>query len=598
MPIQTDKFPILLSNFGGLKTDVNSDNLPEGFSPNLLNCRIRGSHFIGALGYELVGERNSDTGEISSQYTYNRNDGDKVMVRVKDDGTNGTLEWYDETNKKWYTLLGSLTTGKIMGFAEFNSSTLNRMIFCNGVENMSLWTGAITRLTAAVALHDTSIPVASTTDFPATGTIIYNGTEIAYTSKTATAFAVADAHASAGADDGVAEAADDSTNSGVDKGNILLSAFDRLWIAGQPGSPTELVYSDEGAPFTFTGGSNRTDSGSEDILNIGGKITGLSSKDDNIVVLGRDGGVGLKFVYPTSTTKAPVYTNLFFAPGQGCLSHQSIVNLNNEVYFANRDGFVAISDLIGTEKTFLKTVTEDILPTLHNYVFDEAAAIYDPHEDILLLACKSDSDFPGNDTVIALDFYRTKEGLRTFGITKLDWPVNCFNKLNDDIYFGSSLEMNSFKGFSTYQNDGSPRTIKYVTKRINGGNPFQEKGSQLVAVKGFIKDGSEIDVEILYEGGFKGTVNKTILSDGDYVSKVTLNSLGAFALGTNPMGENIEEVSDLKQFRVYLDVGVDYRWSDIQISFISETDGGNFSVDHVGIAAKEEGVAAPSNLIL
>jgi len=598
MPIQTDRFPILLSDFGGLKTDRNSDDLPIGKSPNLLNVRIRGSHFIGALGYELVGERNSATGEISSQYTYNRNDGDKVMVRVKDDGTNGTLEWYDETNKKWYTLLGSLTTGKIMGFAEFNSSTLNRMIFCNGVENISLWTGAITRLTAAVALHATSIPVASTTDFPATGTIIYNGTEIAYTSKTATAFAVADAHASAGADDGVAEAADDSTNSGVDKGNILLSAFDRLWIAGQPGSPTELVYSDEGAPFTFTGGSNRTDSGSEDILNIGGKITGLSSKDDNIVVLGRDGGVGLKFVYPTSTTKAPVYTNLFFAPGQGCLSHQSIVNLNNEVYFANRDGFVAISDLIGTEKTFLKTVTEDILPTLHNYVFDEAAAIYDPHEDILLLACKSDSDFPGNDIVIALDFYRTKEGLRTFGITKLDWPVNCFNKLNDDIYFGSSLEMNSFKGFSTYQNDGSPRTIKYVTRRINGGNPFQEKGSQLVAVKGFIKDGSEIDVEILYEGGFKGTVNKTILSDGDYVSKVTLNSLGAFALGTNPMGENIEEVSDLKQFRVYLDVGVDYRWSDIQISFTSETDGGNFSVDHVGIAAKEEGVAAPSNLIL
>ena len=592
MSLQTEKWNIRLNQWTGWKTDRDSDDLPLGKSPDLLNVRITGSHFRGALGYELIGARSSTAGKITSQYTFNRNDGTQVMVRVKDDGSTGTLEWYDATNDGWYTLLASLTTGLIMGFAEFNTSTDNQMIACNGVQNMSVWTGATTRLTSAVTATDTDINVVSTANFPATGTIIYNGTEIAYTSKTATTFVVGSAHASSSTDDGVAQAIDDATHSAITKGNILLSAKDRLWIAGQPDAPNSLDYSDEGDAFTFTGSATRVSSGTEDIYNIGGRITGLGYKGDEVIIFGEDGGVGFDFIYPTDVTKAPKYREIFRAPGQGCVSSKSVFKVNNEVYFANKNGIVSISDAEGTNRLISKSITRDILPTLKNYVFTDASAIYFDKESILMMSCKSDEDFPENDTVIALEFYTNTNGTDTYGITKYDWPVADFAILGDELYFGSSLEMNSFKGFSTYQNDGSPRNIKYATQRFNTKDPFQEKGCRLMAVKGMIKDGTDIDVKILFNSGFKGELNKTIESTGAYVSSAVLNTLGSFANGTNPIGASINEVSELKQFIVYLDLTVDYTWNDVSLIFESDVDGGTFLISEVAAAADNEGFSA------
>lgn len=609
MSLQTEKWLIVVSQWSGLFTARDSDDIPNGSSPDLLNVRINGSHFRGALGYELKGTRNSNSGEITSQYTYKRNDGDEVMVRVRDNATTGILEWYDATNKDWYTLLASLTTGKIMGFTEFNYSNgdedVNQMMFCNGIENMSVWTGATTRLSGIVSGSPTSITVASTTDFPASGTIIYNGTEVAYTSKTATTFVKSSGsfHDSAGSNDGVAEAADDSTHSGVTKGNILLTAFDRLWIAGIDASPLAFDFSDEGAALTFTGGTNRSDSGTETALNIGGKITGLANKNEEIIVFGIDGALGFKFVYPTSTTKAPLYREVFQGSDQGCINHKSVVKINNEVYFVNKNGLQALSDLEGTEKVFNKSVTRDILSTLKNYDFVDCSAKYFDKENILLLSAKSNSDLAVNDVIIALDFYElvNEDGSRTntYSILKFDWPVNDWAILDNELYFGSSAEMNSFKAFSTFQNDGAPRNIRYATKRFKLKDPFQEKASRLAAARGFIKDGTDIKVEILYNAGFIGTDNKTIESTGSYVSQSTLNDIGAFALGTNPIGGVSEgEVQELKEFLVYLDIGVDYNWNDIEFIFSSDTDGGTFIVTDLAIAAEEVGFASRDDITI
>lgn len=602
MALQTEKFTILRS-FDGLRTDRDSDDILDGQSPDLLNVRFNGSHFRGAHGYSLIGSRNSSSGEVSAKYTYRRNDGQERMLRVIDNGSSGTLQWYDIVNNEWYNLIASLTTGKIMGFAEFNTSSTNNLIFCNGVENVSTWTGAITRLTASLAGGETTINVSDTTDFPSSGTIIYNGTEIAYSAKTATTFTVASAHASAGADDGVAQAADDSTYSSITKGNILLSAKDRLWIAGQPAAPSALDYSDEGSFSTFTGGSNRSDSGTEDFLNIGGAITGLAEKNEEIVVIGEDGADGFSFTYPTSTTKAPNFREIFRSPGRGPKSFRSVVKIENEVYFANRNGVVALSDLEGTEKVVDRSITRDVLPTLRDYDFSEAASVYFERESVLLVSCKSDTDFPGNDILIGVEFYKTKNSGNKIGISRFDWPVGCFAILEnangeDELYFGSSLEMNSFKAFDTYQNDGAPRNIRYATKRFNLDDPFQEKASRLLAVKGMIKEGTDVDVTILLNAGFLAELTKTIESDGVYVSSETLNSIGAFALGTNPIGATVEEVSELKNFIVYLDIGDDYQFNDIQLVFESDTDGGTFLISGVGFAIEPAGYASRDDLTI
>ena len=602
MALQTEKFTIL-DQFTGFFTARDSNDIPDSKSPDLWNVRFNGSHFRGALGYSLNGERNSTAGKITAKYTYKKGNGTQVIVRVKDDASTGTLEWYDATNDEYYTLLASLTTGLTMGFAEYNTSTSDQMICCNGVENLSVWTGSTTRLTGAVTAGDTTINVASTADFPATGTIIYNGTEIAYSAKTTTTFTVATAHASSGADDGVAQAIDDSTYSALTKGNILFSAKDRLWIAGQPDAPTRMSYSDEGTATTFTVGSNRADSGTEDFFNLGGAITGLSEKGDEIIVLGEDGGDGFSFSYPSSTTKAPIYREIFRASGQGCLNSKSVFKINNDVYFANRNGIASISDLEGSEKVFNKSITRDILPTTRGYDFSESASIFFEKESILLISCKSDPNYSGNDVVLGLEFFKDEEGNDTYGITRFDWPVNCWAILDNsdneaELYFGSSLEQNSFKAFDTYENDGAPRSIKYAIKRFNFGTPFQTKESRYIGIIGMIKDGTDIEVKILHNAGFLGEQSKTIESTGSYVSQNSLNTIGAFTLGTNPIGATIQEVSELKEFIVYLDVGVDYTPRDLQLIFESDTDGGTFLISHIGFINEQVGFAVEDQLCI
>ena len=190
-----------------------------------------------------------------------------------------------------------------------------------------------------------------------------------------------------------------------------------------------------------------------------------------------------------------------------------------------------------------------------------------------------------------------------YSITRFDWPAAAFCSLKDsdnvpELHFGSSLEQNSFKGFSTYQNDGAPRNVKYAIKRFNFNDPFQEKSSRILAIKGMIKEGTSIDVDVLLNAGFLAELTKTIESDGVYVSSNTLNSIGAFALGTNPVGATLAEVSDLKSFLVYLDIGDDYGWNDIQLIFNSDTDGGTYLISSVAFAPDAVGYASRDDLTI
>lgn len=601
MAILDDNWAIRLDRFDGWHTSLDSDKIPFGRTPDILNARITGAHFRGSGGYKIAGTRNSTAGEITSQWTYRRIDGKERMLRVTDDASTGTMQWYDATNKDWYTLLASLTTGKIMADASFNTSTTNQMIVCNGVQNISVWTGSTTTLTAAVTGGPSSIAVVSTADFPSSGTIIYNATEVTYTSKTATTFVKSSGtfHDSAGADDGVAQAIDDSTHSGITKGNILLSAKDRLWIAGQPSAPNALDYSDEGDAFTYTGGSNRADSGTEDFYGLGGAITGLAEKGEEIIVLGEDGADGFSFTYPTSTTKAPNFRESFRGQDKGCSFSKSVFKVNNQIYFANKNGIAALTDLEGsTDKVFTKSITREILPNTRNYVFAESSAQFFEKESILVMSCKSNKDFTANDIIIGVEFYTNQDGTDIIGLTRFDWPANDWAVLDNELYFGSSLEQNSFTAFDTNQNDEAPRNIRYATKRFDFEDPFQWKGTRMAAVRGFIKDGTDIKVEVLYNAGFLGTDNKTITSNGAYVSSSTLNFIGAFQMGTNPIGATIGEVSDLKRFLVYLDLGVDYVYSDIQFIFKSDTDGGTFIIDYLGLMVNKEGFANQDQLTI
>ena len=178
--------PISITRFRGAYSLKDAALIPDEFLANSLNIScadfsITPFPMYSQFSDQLIGD--DGIGRILSSFTAKKTDGTEIPLRLKDNETTCTLEWYNATADDWETLLASLTTATPMAFADFNTATQDYTLFCNGVMNYSVWkkaTGTVASNSATViTLNETS---AATQGFSGSGgTVIVNGTEYAYT---------------------------------------------------------------------------------------------------------------------------------------------------------------------------------------------------------------------------------------------------------------------------------------------------------------------------------------------------------------------------------------------------------------------------------
>ena len=554
------------------------------------NIKIDGLGIRPIKGTSLFGNNTTTAGnKIRDSYTFTLQSGTEIPVRVRDDDTNNVVEWYDSTNDKWYTLLKQ-TKDLNTSFTDFNSTTKNQLIWGNGTDNLTVWSGNKTTLTAAVTATDVTINVVSTAGFPATGTIIYNGTEIAYTGKAATTFTVGSAHASAGADDGVAEAADDTTYSGVEKGDVMISALNRLWIRSQT-DKNSIEYSDEGDALTYTGGSGRADSGIEDFPVFGGDIRGISVKDDWMIFFKENTIIAFTFNYPDSTTKVPDYKNISVAKNIGAINHKGIAVGYNEIIYTTKNGIRSLAKVPSSTRDFnTDPISNRIKTTIKDYDFSEASAVYYDKDDVFLVACKSNSDQTNNNKVIALWFYNEEDQngneIRRSDFSILDLTVDSWFVRDSKLYFGSSMDGNTYQLFTGTTFNGTTIITTYTDNRNDFGKKVIKK-MQHYLVEGLISDGTKIDYKMIFDGGRISGRTAIIDSAGDYVSKKEINSLGSFLLGEQVLGGITSEVDGLKPFRVVIECP-DLNFYDLQIERKCTIKGGDYIIYFEGAVEVRE----------
>jgi hypothetical protein len=541
--------------------------------------KITGNSVEPIKGFKQFGNRLETSGRIRDAYTFIKKDGTEIPVRIRDNGVKNFLEWYDSVNDTWYVLLEVMTSGLNTVFQDYNTSTVNQLFFGNGTNNYTKWSGAVTRLTQAVNLHDTEIHVADNSDFPASGTIIYNGTSYSNTSKTGTTiFNVADAHASAGADDGVAEYPDYSTYSAVAKSDVMISAQNRMWLVN---NDTSLEYSKEGDATDWTAGSNRADAGIEDFPIVGGKIKGLAALGEFIFIFKERTVIQFNWQYPTSTTKTPVFQHLAVGDNLGSINHKGISNIYNEILYTSKTGVKSLSKEIQSGNWRDDPITDDIRPNIEDYDFSQASAFYDDKEDVYLVACKSDSDAHANDRVIAIWFYKTSGGQRTYGISILDLTADCFFKYNNKLYFGSSMEANCYELFTGNTKNGASFSSYYTCNR----NDFGEKSiksAELYIVEGFIKAGTALELKIFFDGGKNGSQTVEIASTDDCVSQAVLNTLGSYPLGEQMIGRLFNDAGDLRPFRKIIELQ-QTNFIDLQVERKCTSKGGYYQIYYEGL---------------
>jgi len=301
----------------------------------------------------------------------------------------------------------------------------------------------------------------------------------------------------------------------------------------------------------------------------GQKINGLGIRPDYVAVMKDDYIGALEFKdlggdandTPTISTVAKGY-NI------GASSQKAISNLGFEIIYSNND--IGLTDLTRKENTdFDQTVgiTEQIRPTLEDYVFTDSALVI--NKNLILNSTRSKgSTF--NDKIIMYDSLSKR-------LTQLNgWNAKSFTVYQGDIYYGDALTQTVYKLFTeNYDDDGLPYTTNWKTKWFNFGEPARWKELGWVYVEGFINGATTIKFKInLDDGGSLTTKQVSIIGSGDYVAKSTTNLSNGF----NPFGllnfSNIAGSSDnLLHFSGYINTRdlTGYKFRNIQ--FDGETSG-------------------------
>jgi hypothetical protein len=551
-----------LTDLGGLMTHLPEDKIPDRNASDIANIDLSSPGLIQTRkGFRLFGQDTTGIGNGLRGYLFRKNFGTikKVKLRVIDDGTNSKMQWHnasnaDEDTGKWEDLVTGLTTDKTMGFAPANGNDgnkVNLLIFCNGEENFSTWNGA----TATVASVTSNTIVTNETltpdeGFTATGDVIIDGTSYAYTglsSATFTGVTPDPTTQTPSAGTGIAQKADTTTHSSNEKGNVLLTAQGKLFLSGVSTNESKVHYSTSTDITDFTISSGLGSGGTFDVMEGGGGINLLESKGKNQVIIHKDDSV-ISYIRDNDGTNAiENFDTLSEGDDTGATNIKAGAVINQESFFAtNIEGIKNLKKAIQDASLNLDSITDIILPTVKQYDFSDAAAIFYPEKRAIYVACKSSEDKTFNNKVIALYIRQKIIDISIDNLNVKDWIVS-----GNDLYYLSSVDQNTYKLFDENSDNETSITHKWVSKEFTFGEPARQKEFNKLYIEGFIKNRTKIKISILYGSlGSKGVKEKIVAWDDNFVSTQKISALGTDVIGTVSLGATSNDIQDSYAFSV------------------------------------------------
>lgn len=355
---------------------------------------------------------------------------------------------------------------------------------------------------------------------------------------------------------------------------ILLEHNAKLWKADHPAAPTLLEYSVTGDPENFYTVTGATAAGSEDFPEGGGKITALVPYDDDLIVFKKDLVKRYRLNYIDDGSGLVSQLNpIRQGLNIGALNNKGAINGDLGVYYISpKEGLRQL------ERNDLKQLTDNIRPTLADYDFSDAVAVF--WENKVLVACK-ESGITFNNVVMVYDL--TEPGITWYrGWNVADWTI-----FDDELYFISSIEPQMYKAFDGYSEGASSAIYASWTSKIEDwGNRFKKKQFDVLGVVGKISENSEITVTVQYdENGSLSTLEGTISgsSSNDYIFLPGGGAIGG-PLGQNVFGKGIfggnesSGDSDLNRFRVFFKLPFTLSPYNVQVQFSSNAAGQRWKI--------------------
>lgn len=247
----------------------------------------------------------------------------------------------------------------------------------------------------------------------------------------------------------------------VPQGNICISAYGRLWIAGSATDKTTLTFSDLISGHVYTGGTSGTLNVNNVWANGADEITGLAAHNGFLFIFGKR----QILVYQGAT--APSTMSLYdTVVGIGCQWRDSIQSTNTDVVFLSNSGVRSVLRTIQEKSSPFRDLSKNVRNDLMQLVAGETAsnikAVYSEVDAFYLLT------FPTAGQVYVFD---TRNVMPDGSARVTTWndikPTALYALRNGDLLIGKNGYVGKYSG---YLDDTETYRMQYYTNHADLGD--------------------------------------------------------------------------------------------------------------------------------
>ena len=247
----------------------------------------------------------------------------------------------------------------------------------------------------------------------------------------------------------------------VPTGNIVISAYGRLWVADTTTDNTTVSFSDLLSGHVWTGGT----SGSLNVNQVwpagADNITGLAAHNNFLIIFGQR----QILVYSGATTPSTI-TLADTVAGIGCIARDSIQSTGKDILFLSNSGVRSFARTV-IEKSvpigdLSKNVRSDLMNSVSGETLANIKAVYSETEAFYLLV------LPVVKTVFCFD---TRVQLQDGAFRATTWdsiqPSALLSRRNGNLLIGKAGYIGKY---STYRDDTSSFRFLYYTNHADLGD--------------------------------------------------------------------------------------------------------------------------------
>lgn len=354
----------------------------------------------------------------------------------------------------------------------------------------------------------------------------------------------------------------------VPSGDVVISAYGRLWVANTASNKTTVYFSDLLSGHVWSGGTSGSLNVDRVWANGADEVQGLAAHNDFLFIFGKR----QILVYENATTPADLVLRDTIG-GIGLLARDTIQTTSSDVIFLSNSGVRSLMRTIqeksAPERDLSKNVRNDLMQIVAGETYSSIKSVYSEREGFYLLR------LPSTSSVYCFDM---KASLPDGSLRATVWdsiqPTCFLSRRNGQVYIGKTGYVGLYGG---YLDDTASYRMMYYTNHADLGD--QAVTSIVKKIRAVFIGGSNQYVTFKWGYDF----NENYLSENVQIPTQGESEYGIAEYGAN--GSPVAYYSDGISLQT-LSVNASGAGKIVQTGYETDISGSSLSVQKIEILFK------------